>query len=145
MKGTLQPVCEDIKAKLRGLCPEVTPQEKCDGDGYCDTTTKGMICEPSQWHDDGKAATVVLPGDQAGITCTSIDECAAGKTSEVSDLEKEDSITKVNLDITTVICLISNLCHGHCNYMFQDDVLSFQAEQERKESVLPALHKFMQG
>ncbi|KAI0240859.1 hypothetical protein LSAT2_008345 [Lamellibrachia satsuma] len=90
VKGTLQPICEDIKAKLRGLCPEVTPQEKCDSDGYCDTTTKGIICEPSQLPDDGKAATVVLPGDQ-------------------------------------------------------DEVLSFQAEQERKESVLPALHKFIQG
>ena len=55
------------------------------------------------------------------------------------------SLTKVNLDITSVMCRISNLCHGHCDYMFQDDVLNYKAEQERTKAVLPALQYFMEG
>ena len=66
--------------------------------------------------------------------------------SDQAVIEKnEHAITKVNLDITSVICLISNLCHDHCDYMFRDDVLNYQAEQERTKAVLPAFQEFIEG
>ena len=54
-------------------------------------------------------------------------------------------ITKVNLDITTIISLVSNMCHGHADYIFKESVLSAQAEEERKCALLPKLTEFMEG
>ena len=34
-------------------------------------------------------------------------------------IAQPQEIRKLNLDITTLISYISNLCHGHCNYVFQ--------------------------
>eukprot|EP00112_Aurelia_sp_Birch-Aquarium-sp1_P014882 Seg3245.2 transcript_id=Seg3245.2/GoldUCD/mRNA.D3Y31 product="UPF0415 protein C7orf25-like" protein_id=Seg3245.2/GoldUCD/D3Y31 len=61
-------------------------------------------------------------------------------------LETEnDSFQKVNLDITTLIALVSSLSNGNCNFMFEDDILTLQAEEERAEPILPILNSFMQG
>ena len=54
-------------------------------------------------------------------------------------------ITKVNLDITTIISLVSNMCHGHADYIFKESGLSAQAEEERKCALLPKLTEFMEG
>ena len=54
-------------------------------------------------------------------------------------------ITKVNLDITTLISLVSNVTHGHCDYLFKEKVLTLQAEQERECHLLPQLSDFMKG
>ena len=52
-------------------------------------------------------------------------------------------IKKVNLDVSTLIVLVSNVCNGRCQFVFKDDILSFQAECERKDPVLPKLQEFM--
>ncbi len=54
-------------------------------------------------------------------------------------------ISKVNLDITTLISLVSNLCHGSCDLVFEEPILSQQAEQERDEPLLPKLNSFIKG
>lgn len=51
----------------------------------------------------------------------------------------------VNLDVTALLCLVSNLCHGYCDFDFEIPVLSEQASEERKSKVLPKLQKFLGG
>ena len=52
-------------------------------------------------------------------------------------------IRKLNLDVSTLICLVSNLCHGHCHGSFQQGVLEDLAQQEREAPLLPTLLAFM--
>ncbi|XP_033021620.1 UPF0415 protein C7orf25 homolog [Lacerta agilis] len=56
-----------------------------------------------------------------------------------------DVCNRVNLDITTLITYVSALSYGGCYFIFKEKVLSEQAVQERKESVLPLLEGFMKG
>lgn len=50
---------------------------------------------------------------------------------------------RVNLDITTLITYVSAMSYGGCHFVFKEKVLTEQAEQERKEQVLPQLEAFM--
>jgi hypothetical protein len=50
-----------------------------------------------------------------------------------------------NLDITTLICLCSNLCNGRNECDFSDAVLVQQAIRERASPVLPSINAFLQG
>lgn len=54
-------------------------------------------------------------------------------------------IDRVNLDITTLFALVSNLCHGNCNFVFQEKILTQQAEEERVNPLLPELLHFLRG
>lgn len=50
---------------------------------------------------------------------------------------------KVNLDITALITLVSNLSNGSCHYTYDIPALSQQANQERLEPALPSLQSFL--
>lgn len=52
-------------------------------------------------------------------------------------------VSKVNLDITTMITLVSSITHGGCNYVFREKILSLQAKEERECPVLPELEKYL--
>ena len=67
-----------------------------------------------------------------------------GQQNEDHSLSVEN-IKKVNLDISTLLCLVSNVCHGKCDLVFKDEILSLMAEQERATPLLPELHQFMEG
>lgn len=54
-------------------------------------------------------------------------------------------ITRVNLDITTLITLVSAVSHGRCHLIFPEKILTMQAEEERVCPVLPRLLNFMEG
>ncbi|XP_074658729.1 uncharacterized protein LOC141911639 [Tubulanus polymorphus] len=54
-------------------------------------------------------------------------------------------ISKVNLDITALIGLVSALTHGHCRYVFREPILTEQARWERQTPLLPDLHRFLEG
>lgn len=56
---------------------------------------------------------------------------------------KVDVCRRVNLDITTLITYVSAMSYGGCHFIFKEKVLTEQAEQERKERVLPQLEAFM--
>ncbi|XP_046371052.2 UPF0415 protein C7orf25 homolog [Haliotis rufescens] len=56
-----------------------------------------------------------------------------------------NGIFKVNLDITTLITLVSAVTHGNCNYVFTEKILTMQAAEEREKPVLPGLLEFMKG
>ena len=50
---------------------------------------------------------------------------------------------KANLDITSMITLVSAITHGGCEKDFNEPVLKRQAEEERSEPVLPLLKDFL--
>jgi len=52
---------------------------------------------------------------------------------------------KVNLDITTLIVLTSNITNGDCNFTFQEDILTKQAVEEQLEPALPKLKEYLKG
>ena len=56
-----------------------------------------------------------------------------------------DNFTKVNLDVTTLIALVSELTHGGCWYEFPEPLIRELAEQERLHPLLPELNSFLQG
>ena len=74
-------------------------------------------------------------------------------SSALNELKLNDStssssgadVTQVNLDITALITLISNLSNGHCNYTYDIPALSQQAEQERLQPALPPLQAFLEN
>ncbi|XP_066933501.1 UPF0415 protein C7orf25 homolog [Clytia hemisphaerica] len=53
--------------------------------------------------------------------------------------------TRVNLDITTLIVLTSNLTNGYCRYIFKEDILTKQAANEAANPALPELLKYLEG
>uniref|UniRef100_H2ZJG9 DUF1308 domain-containing protein n=1 Tax=Ciona savignyi TaxID=51511 RepID=H2ZJG9_CIOSA len=53
--------------------------------------------------------------------------------------------TIANLDVTTLLSLVSNLCSGSHNYLYGIPVLDEQARQERQDPVLPKLNRFLSG
>lgn len=71
---------------------------------------------------------------------SSLDEIVS-QTSQCS----VDSIKKINLDITALITLVSSVSHGQCYYHFNDKILNEQAEEERRNPVLPNLEAFLKG
>ncbi|RUS72810.1 hypothetical protein EGW08_019423 [Elysia chlorotica] len=54
-------------------------------------------------------------------------------------------IQRVNLDITSLIALVSSVTHGRCQLVFRDQVLTAQAQEERHAPVLPVLNRFLAG
>lgn len=52
-------------------------------------------------------------------------------------------MSRVNLDVTTLICLVSNVCNGSCNMRLSDPVLSQQAVDEQTSPSLPVIHQFI--
>jgi hypothetical protein len=53
--------------------------------------------------------------------------------------------TVANLDVTTLICLVSDVTNGGSQHDFTDVVLMEQAVAERKDPSLPALLKVLEG
>ncbi|XP_056007687.1 UPF0415 protein C7orf25 homolog isoform X4 [Ostrea edulis] len=67
--------------------------------------------------------------------------CLSDKASGYSEV----GIERVNLDITTLITLVSSVTHDGCHFEFSEKILALQAAEERQEPVLPKLKKFLQG
>lgn len=53
-------------------------------------------------------------------------------------------IRNVNLDVTALLCLISNLCYGNCDYVFSEAVLTRQAKEEIQSPVVPKIEEFIE-
>ena len=52
---------------------------------------------------------------------------------------------KVNLDVTTLIALVSSVTNTQYYVEFEDEILNSQTEQEHIEPLLPILYSFLQG
>ncbi|KFD52157.1 hypothetical protein M513_07002 [Trichuris suis] len=53
-----------------------------------------------------------------------------------SSIEKERSLT-INLDLSTMMTYVSDMCFGGSNYVYDEPLINMQAEWERKNSVWP--------
>ena len=53
--------------------------------------------------------------------------------------------TRVNLDITSMIVLTSNITNGNCRYAFKEDILTKQAAEEADDPALPQLETYLEG
>lgn len=94
---------------------------------------------------DGSLMSLILKNFfQKGISC--FHESPSGRNSSKSSIIFDPSpVRKVNLDVTALIALISAVTHGHCYFIFEDDILSEQAAEERRCPVLPKMKEFLQG
>lgn len=67
------------------------------------------------------------------------------KPSEVDKNSDISNISILNLDITTLLAYVSNVCNGSCNWKFQEPILTEQAEKERESPLKPILDKLFSG
>ncbi|KAL4222478.1 hypothetical protein ACF0H5_018517 [Mactra antiquata] len=74
-----------------------------------------------------------------------IDYNILGKIEAANEIKTIYTINKVNLDVTTLICLVSAVTHDGCHFRFQEKILSQQATEERQIPLLPKLLMFLQG
>jgi hypothetical protein len=76
--------------------------------------------------------------------------------SEVEDDNDEEDVhntelipsnepNKINLDVSTLICLVSELTHGGHVYRYPNKWLEVPAELERAERLAPKLENYMKG
>jgi hypothetical protein len=90
-----------------------------------------------------------------------IDDFSSSEGEEDSESETEDSNdnedatnieiipfnepNKINLDVSTLICLVSELTHGGHIYRYPNKWLEVPAEMERAERLAPKLENYMKG
>jgi hypothetical protein len=55
------------------------------------------------------------------------------------------AIKKINLDVTSMIALVSEMTNGGENFPYKQPFLQRQAEWERLQRLNPALEEFMKG
>ena len=113
---------------------------KHSGDLNCDTNTatkSWQIAKNVQLFNE-MALLASLVASLPQFECLS--ENFIGKNSPSSLV-----IEKVNLDITTLITLVSSVTNGGCHFEFSEKVLAQQAAEERREPVLPKLKQFLHG
>ena len=52
---------------------------------------------------------------------------------------------KVNLDVTTLVALVSDLTHGGCWHAFQEPLIQELADQERDRPLVTEVEQFLKG
>lgn len=64
---------------------------------------------------------------------------------DITDLLADFTIrcTSINLDITTLIVLTSNITNGGCNFEFRESILTKQAREEQAEPALEKLQDYL--
>ncbi|XP_042233509.1 UPF0415 protein C7orf25 homolog isoform X1 [Homarus americanus] len=66
-------------------------------------------------------------------------------TKSQSHADKEETIDKVNLDVTAMIAYVSATANGRANFVFKDKFLAEQAVCERKNPVKETLNGYFKG
>jgi hypothetical protein len=124
----------DVKGEIEEL--DAQTQKKLEDLQSLDTDSDSDLsnCDPDTAANKNKdSATLHIADSQGQESVNSVNFIA------------HPDINKVNLDVTTMIVLVSNVCHGHCNYKFQEDILNQQAANEREKPVLPSIYAFLEG
>ena len=75
------------------------------------------------------------------------DEEEDNATTDTLDLQSISASqpTKINLDVSTLICLVSELTHGGHVYRYPNKWLEVPAEMERASRLAPKLESYMKG
>lgn len=79
------------------------------------------------------------------LTSNTVDFSQLNQIMSVNSIHTIDSIRKVNIDVSSLITLVSAVAHGRCHFQFQEPILSEQAAEERMDPVLPKLLKIIEG
>lgn len=74
-----------------------------------------------------------------------VDDDNEGEINQNLDLIPSHEPAKVNLDVSTLICLVSELTHGGHIYRYPSKWLEVPAELERAEHLAPKLENYMKG
>ena len=61
------------------------------------------------------------------------------------ELPSTSETNKINLDVSTLICLVSELTHGGHIYKYPNNWLEVPARMERIERLAPKLENYMKG
>jgi len=80
---------------------------------------------------------------KAGVTVLYLDE-SSYQTPE-PELESEKQNERVNLDITTIIAMASDLTNGYLHEDFIENYLRIQVRDEKINPILPVLHRYFEG
>lgn len=84
--------------------------------------------------------------DDAADTADADDEGnELNRSSLIPVTQRRVDSSAVNLDITAMIALVSNVSHGDCHCAFSDDHLTSQAKDEREDPILPKLFLILQN
>ena len=151
----------DIKNALTGAeadgllakpdVPTSTKQEVTSAEPEVMSFEPEVTPTPPEMDQSGFALTPSDPGSTPLPTAEVLALAAVGSAAAVSGsgmaglLTTRPQVTKVNLDITALIALVSNQCHGRAHYVFREEVLTRQATQERRQALLPLLRAFIEG
>nr|XP_036224889.1 UPF0415 protein C7orf25 homolog isoform X1 [Bactrocera oleae] len=84
--------------------------------------------------------TLLVELQEIGVEIASIAE-----PSESDDGADISNVTTLNIDITTLLAYISNVCNGSCNWLFREGILTEQAEKERQTPLKPVLDNLIKG
>lgn len=84
--------------------------------------------------------TLLLELQEIGVEIASIAE-----PSECDDSADISNVSTLNIDITTLLAYISNVCNGSCNWSFREGILTEQAEKERQTPLKPVLDNLFKG
>ena len=141
--------------KRQALCPR-----NSDDDKQIDCDTPQLPCQlpqdpsdvdklDSSQHSssDESEEDVGISGGRCAHQCSSSGEASLvpSDTARGSIFCAQPPIQRVNLDITSLICIASNLCYGRADFVFEEKILTQQAERERANPLLPHLQAFMEG
>ncbi|XP_067649296.1 UPF0415 protein C7orf25 homolog [Haliotis asinina] len=123
--------------------PTDSPVIPASGSISCDNQADSAACIPSKRPASSKSSCssnyMLLMSELLGV----LPVLPAGIQDRSTHII--NSIFRVNLDITTLITLVSAVTHGNCNYVFTENILTMQAAEEREKPVLPDLLDFMKG
>ena len=80
---------------------------------------------------------------QVGVETASLEQPGVDLAEEqTTDMA---NVSTLNLDITTLLGYVSSVCNGSCNWIFQEAILTEQAEKERQTPLKPLLDKLFIG
>uniref|UniRef100_A0A8C4R8M3 Chromosome 7 open reading frame 25 n=1 Tax=Eptatretus burgeri TaxID=7764 RepID=A0A8C4R8M3_EPTBU len=121
---------EEANAKMTAMIAKEVGNcmESCNE--HCDTSRN----IPQQ----GKVRQMV----PSSVDCLSVTESVQSRLHTRPELEHPCS---ANLDVSTLITLVSTLSHSRCHFLFKEKVLTAQASEELHCPVLPSLLTFLRG
>ena len=119
-QGTIVEVNEDIEKRLQ-VADDFSSSDSSD---ECDNDDDDDDRENASQHDDDNDCHAELDDDQANASNPS---------------------NKINLDVSTLICLVSELTHGGHIYQYPNKWLEVPAEMERASRLAPKLENYMRG
>lgn len=135
---SLEEDCESVHCEV--FQPKKQPSVKHSGDPSSDKGPPSTSLQSKKdliFRDMDLVNSLV--SSMPSFDCLSEDLCKDDCSSASSVIDK------VNLDITSLITLVSSVTNGGCHFDFSEKVLAMQASEERREPVLPKLKKFLQG